>query len=157
MQIPEINSLEFFKKELYFGKENLTTAFFESRPFCLSRNVIYNKHSIGGRKTNLLSVKNKLFKFYNDGEIEGKEVAEGLCESHNASSTAKSLENNSDLLKGCVCFKQWWRLFQSHFSTVAAMETFPVLISSIMRLYDTNESQLTLPGLRLFWRLLLPS
>jgi len=40
---------------------------------------IINK-SIGGRKTNLLSERNKLLKFHNDGEIEGKEVAEGLCE-----------------------------------------------------------------------------
>lgn len=30
-------------------------------------------------------------------KIEGKEMAEGLCESHNASSAAMRAENNSDL------------------------------------------------------------
>lgn len=129
---------------------------FESRPFCLSRNITSSKYSISGRATNLSSEKNKLFKFHNDGETGGKEVVERLCESHNALNPATSLENNSDLLRDCACFKQWWWLFQSHFSTIALMETFPVLISSIMCLYDSNESQLTLPGLSLFWRHFLP-
>lgn len=78
--------------------ENLMDALFETRPFCLSRNGIYNKYSTGGRKTNLLSEKNKLFKFHSDGKIEGKDMAEGLCESHNASSAAMRPENNSDQL-----------------------------------------------------------
>lgn len=76
----------------------MTDAVFETRPFCLGRNGIYNKYSTGGRKTNLLSEKNKLFKFHSDGKIEGKEMAEGLYESHNASSAAMRAENNSDLL-----------------------------------------------------------